>query len=113
MREATLVPAAPAAQWLRRVAAIGDLLVRHERVAGLVLLALLAWTAQFRNFQRLGLYEDDYWFIAQGMDRDLGYLVDRARVLVTWPQGRPLGFFVPDLLSFVGDKLGGLPGIYV
>ena len=32
---------------------------------------------------------------------------------MTWPQGRPLGFFVPDLLSFVGDKLGGLPGIYL
>ena len=27
------------------------------------------------------------------------------------PQGRPLGFFLPDLLSFIGDKLGGLPAI--
>ena len=29
------------------------------------------------------------------------------------PQGRPFGFFLPDLLSFVGDKLGGLAAIYV
>ena len=29
------------------------------------------------------------------------------------PQGRPLGFFLPDLLSFIGDKLGGLADIYL
>src|SRR5436305_461513 len=26
---------------------------------------------------------------------------------------RPLGFFLPDLFSFIGDKLGGLPAIYL
>jgi hypothetical protein len=32
-------------------------------------------------------------------------------VFWTLPQGRPFGFFLPDLLSFVGDKAGGLVGI--
>src|SRR3979411_1032409 len=40
----------------------------------------------------------------------------RARFLIafgTLPQGRALVFFLPDLLSFIGDKLGGLAAIYV
>src|SRR5262249_51996995 len=31
----------------------------------------------------------------------------------TLPQGRPFGFFLPDLLSFIGDKIAGLAAIYV
>ena len=37
----------------------------------------------------------------------------RRRPFTTLPQGRPLGFFLPDLFSFVGDKLGGLTAIYL
>jgi hypothetical protein len=48
------------------------------------------------------------------MGKDPGYLASRFQTaFATLPQGRPLGFFLPDLLSFVGDKLGGLDGIYL
>jgi hypothetical protein len=96
-----------------RASAVGQWLLRHEQHTSLMLLALLAWTAQFGSFARLGLYEDDYLFIARAMDADLAYLADRFRVFTDWPQGRPLGFVLPDLFSFFGDKLGGLPGIYL
>jgi hypothetical protein len=48
------------------------------------------------------------------MGKDPSYLASRLQTALTsLPQGRPLGFFLPDLLSYVGDKLGGLPAIYL
>ncbi|HEV7666698.1 MAG TPA: hypothetical protein VGQ62_24405 [Chloroflexota bacterium] len=80
----------------------------------LALCAALAWLAQFHHFREFGLYEDDYWFISEAMGQDPSYLARRFLTAVTGlPQGRPLGFFLPDLLSFVGDKLGGLSAIYL
>jgi hypothetical protein len=72
------------------------------------------WIAQFHHFRDFGLYEDDYWFISQAMGKDASYLLARLHTAFTvLPQGRPLGFFLPDVLSFIGDKLGGLPAIYL
>jgi hypothetical protein len=74
----------------------------------------LVWLAQFHHFRDFGLYEDDYFFISEAMGKNASYLVARfERAFTALPQGRPFGFFLPDLLSFVGDKLGGLPAIYL
>ena len=85
-----------------------------EGVFALVLSALLVWIAQFQHLRDFGLYEDDYWFISEAMGKGPSYLVSRfVTAFTTLPQGRPFGFFLPDLLSFVGDKLGGLVAIYL
>jgi hypothetical protein len=87
---------------------------RFETPLALLAIASLAWLAQFHHFRDFGLYEDDYWFISQAMGKDWTYLWARfVKVFTTLPQGRPFGFFLPDLLSFIGDKLGGLAGIYL
>jgi hypothetical protein len=87
---------------------------RHEAAIAVALSGLLVWVAQFHHFHELGLYEDDYFFISEAMGKDPSYLVGRFQTAFTvLPQGRPFGFFLPDLLSFIGDKLGGLPGIYL
>jgi hypothetical protein len=83
-----------------------------ETAAVVALLALVSALTQFLHMRRFGLYEDDYFFVAQAMGKDPSYLVDRLAVFARWTQGRPIGFFLPDLLSFVGDKLGGLTAIY-
>jgi hypothetical protein len=89
-------------------------LQRHESAIAVALSAALAWLAQFHHFRDFGLYEDDYWFISQAMGKDASYLLTRFETAFTrLPQGRPLGFFLPDLLSFIGDKLGGLSAIYL
>lgn len=100
-------PAGPSvATWQARIA-------RHEGWVALGLCAALAWLAQFHHYAQFGLYEDDYWFISQAMGKDPSYLLARLQAALRMPQGRPFGFFLPDLLSFVGDKLGGLPAIYL
>jgi hypothetical protein len=87
---------------------------RYEAPAALALCAALVWIAQFHHFRDFGLYEDDYWFVSEAMGKDPSYLASRFQTaFTTLPQGRPFGFFLPDLLSFIGDKLGGLPAIYV
>jgi hypothetical protein len=88
-------------------------LARHEHATALAVSALLVLVAQFHHLKSFGLYEDDYFFIASAMGQDAGYLLERLKVFVTLPQGRPFGFFLPDLLSFIGDKLGGLTAIYL
>jgi hypothetical protein len=87
---------------------------RKGGAIALGLSAALVWLAQFHHFRDFGLYEDDYFFISEAMGKDGAYLASRVHTAFTvFPQGRPFGFFLPDLLSFVGDKLGGLPGIYL
>jgi len=87
---------------------------RYESAIALGLSGALVWLAQFHHFRDFGLYEDDYWFISEAMGKDASYLASRFQTaFTTLPQGRPLGFFLPDLLSFIGDKLGGLAGIYL
>jgi hypothetical protein len=91
----------------------GPSLAKYENALALLGSALLVWVAQFHALASLGLYEDDYFFISSAMGQDASYLLQRLKVFVTLPQGRPFGFFLPDLLSFVGDKLGGLTAIYL
>src|SRR5262252_623134 len=104
--EAIARPRTRALRWTVAIA-------RHEGALALLASALLVWTAQFHRLLDFGLYEDDYFFISSAMGQDPSYLLERLKVFATLPQGRPLGFFLPDLLSFVGDKLGGLIAIYV
>jgi uncharacterized membrane protein YdcZ (DUF606 family) len=86
----------------------------RETPIALALIAALVWLAQFHHFQDFGLYEDDYWFISEAMGKNVDYLARRfVTAFTTLPQGRPFGFFLPDLFSFTGDKLGGLAGIYL
>jgi hypothetical protein len=84
-----------------------------ETLAAVGLLGLVAAATQFLHFRQFGLYEDDYFFIAQAMGQGPDYLAQRLIVFERWTQGRPIGFFLPDLLSWVGDKAGGLTAIYV
>jgi hypothetical protein len=89
-------------------------LLRSESLATCLLIAAVSWIAQFHHLRDFGLYEDDYWFISQAMGKDPSYLVARfEKIFTTLPQGRPFGFFLPDLLSWIGDRLGGLQAIYV
>jgi hypothetical protein len=75
--------------------------------------ALLAWLAQFHRLADFGFYEDDYFHISSAMGQDGAYLLERLRVALTLPQGRPLAFFVSNLMGLLGDKMAGLVGIYL
>jgi hypothetical protein len=79
----------------------------------LAFLALTIWVAHFFYFRYFGLYEDDYAYISEPLGWHLSDLLDYAKVFVDWPQGRPIGFFLPHLLSFIGAQLGGLHAIYI
>lgn len=48
------------------------------------------------------------------MGKGLSYIPEILKAyFVGWPQGRPLGYFLPALFSATGDKLGGLHAIYM
>lgn len=79
----------------------------------LALLSITAWVAHFFYFRDFGLYEDDYVFISDGIDGGRFYLWERLQYFISWPQGRPVGFYLASLFSFIGYNLGGLPALYL
>ena len=79
----------------------------------LAFLALTIWVAHFFYFRYFGLYEDDYAYISEPLGWHLSDLLAYTRVFVDWPQGRPIGFFLPHFLAFIGAQLGGLHVIYI
>ncbi len=92
---------------------MGLSLLRREWLRALVLLGVVAWLAHFFLAGSFGLYEDDYFFIGEPMIGGWPYVVDRLKVFATLPQGRPIGFFLPQLLAFLGNAIGGLAGVYL
>jgi hypothetical protein len=78
----------------------------------LVFLSLTIWVAHFLNFLNFGLYEDDYAVIS-GVWRTPDFLNDMKGAITGWSDGRPLGYLLMGLFSFIGERIGGLHLIYV
>ena len=79
----------------------------------LLFLAGMLWVAHFWYFRSFGLYEDDYSHISPPLGWNLSDLIGSFYVLVYWPLGRPLGWFLNFSLAFLGGQLGGLPVLYI
>lgn len=84
-----------------------------NQVKVVLILSVTAWLAHFFYFRDFGLYEDDYVFISDATNINATYLLEKLQYFILWPQGRPFGFYLPSLFSFLGDKLGGLSAIYL
>ena len=77
-------------------------------------LALTIWVAHFFHFRDFGFYEDDYAYIYPANGRNMSDLLDTlAFVFLKWPQGRPIGFFLPQFFSIISSKLGGVYVVYL
>ena len=78
----------------------------------MALLAVVVYVAHYLNLLHFGLYEDDYYYIGPNSNW-ANVLVELKAAMLTWPQGRPIGFALPPLLAFAGASAGGLPAIYL
>lgn len=77
-------------------------------------LALTIWVSHFYHFRDFGFYEDDYAHVTPAIGWTLTDLFNySANVFATWPQGRPLNFFLPQFFSFIGTQLAGLHVTYL
>jgi hypothetical protein len=86
----------------------------HPAITGCLFLCVMAFVTHFLRFQSFGLYEDDYYFITTPMQWSPQALLEHVRFAWTaWPQGRPIGFSLPQILTFIGLQRGGLPAVYV
>ena len=80
----------------------------------LSILAITVWVAHFFYYRDFGLYEDDYAFISPALGWELSDFLNHAKnVFANWPQGRPIGFTLPQLFSLIGAQLGGIHVIYL
>ena len=85
----------------------------REAVLVALVLAITIWVAHFSLSSHLGLYEDDWMFIGQPMGMSWASVVATAEAdLRGWPQGRPVGYAAVAVLAFLGNRAGGLEGIY-
>ncbi len=71
------------------------------------LLGLIIFTSHFSHIQYLGLYEDDYYYVAETLTYDPPTFWHILRYeLLSWPQGRPLGFTIPQTIVFLTHQIG-------
>jgi hypothetical protein len=80
-----------------------------------VLLLLLNFAAHTSKFQEMGLYEDDYQFLGKAINWSSKEYVSHLKSTFTeeWPQGRPLGFILPQSAAFLVGKSFGLEGLFL
>ncbi|WP_055077384.1 hypothetical protein [Pseudanabaena sp. 'Roaring Creek'] len=83
----------------------------QEPIAVFALLAITAWIAHFCFSSSFGFYEDDYFRINRVMEMNFSelWVALKSEVLTN---GRPLHYTSIIAFSFLGNKLGGLTGIY-
>ena len=78
-------------------------------------LLLLNFVSHFVLFKQMGLYEDDYSFIAKAINWQQSqinqYIV--TTLFNAWPQGRPLGFIIPRLAAYLSPKDAPLVFLYL
>ncbi len=77
---------------------------------------VIIWLAYFFSFRGFGLYEDDYWFVGKPDNltfQGLLNLLGENILNIEGGQGRIIGFTVPQLLTFLSYKVGGLGGVYI
>jgi hypothetical protein len=88
-------------------------LITSKLLKNLLLILVIVWVAYFYYIKSFGFYEDDYAVITTALDLDIKMLLDNfVKFFTRWPQGRPLGYFLPSLFTFIGYHLGKLHGVY-
>lgn len=86
----------------------------RDWIMAILVLVLTIWVAHFSQSFHLGLYEDDWSFIGQPMGWTGQKTLDTVLLyLRQWPQGRPVGYSALTALSFLGNWIGGLEGIFL
>ena len=81
----------------------------------LLLFAIIAYCGYFINMGELGFYEDDYALIGPHLLKNWSEIFDYVKsCFAGFPQGRPLHFVVPTLLTAASKSLtGGIIGLYI
>ena len=78
-----------------------------------LLLFIVNYISHFRYFKKFGFYEDDFFNIVfnfnQNLESIIQFVISRS---TSWIQGHPL-LLLTGVLTYIGDKIGGLSGLYV
>ncbi|MBF0408403.1 MAG: hypothetical protein HQM10_13715 [Candidatus Riflebacteria bacterium] len=78
-----------------------------------LLIAFTGFLAHFFYFCDFGFYEDDYAFISTSLNYPASQLLRKLNAcFFYWPQGRPLGFFLPTFFTVIGSSMGDLKFVY-
>lgn len=78
------------------------------------LLLVCPFATSFARFRSFGLYEDDYDYIGPPLNwswQDLGAYT--REVIAAWPLGRPIAWVVPQTVTMIGVRTGGLEMVHL
>ncbi len=88
-----------------------DKVVQNMRVFALI--SVISYLAHYIGLTAFGLYEDDYAMVVPALGQNLSNFISTLfHFFRGWPTGRPLGFAICHFLSFIGNNVAGLPGMY-
>ncbi|WP_254174100.1 hypothetical protein [Planktothrix pseudagardhii] len=80
------------------------------------ILAIITFIAHFWNYKNLGLYEDDYFLIAQPMSMDITEFGDFMKWHIlnfNVTEGRPLLYLIEFSVGFLGQLIGDFQFLYL
>ncbi len=78
-----------------------------------LLLAVVAFIADYLYFKSFGFYENDYYHITYHLKDTAGDVISFVLIRLTnWFKGRPLAF-LPSVFTFLGMRLGGIQTLYI
>jgi hypothetical protein len=84
-----------------------------KKIWPFILLAVLIWVVRFWHCAGFGLYEDDYNMVSRGMAMSAEELWKAiTTAFQRFEGGKPFHASIVYLLSFVGEKIGGLFALY-
>ena len=88
----------------------------NQLVRNIVILAIITFIAHFWHYQNLGLYEDDYFLIAQPMSmnfHDFGDFFKWHILHYDATEGRPLLYIIEFSVGFLGKLIGNFQSLYL
>jgi hypothetical protein len=78
-----------------------------------LILAVTVFGVHFLRYSEFGLYEDDFWSVANEMGKPVRELWGIALYhFQAWHTGRPLNHLLPTALGRLGYPLGGVQALY-
>ncbi|MDB9450154.1 hypothetical protein [Dolichospermum circinale] len=88
----------------------------NQLFRNILILAIITFIAHFWHYQNLGLYEDDYFLIAQPMSMNLGEFSDFFKWHIfnySSTEGRPLLYIIEFSVGFLGKLIANFQSLYL
>lgn len=92
------------------------MVLQNQLIRNILILAIITFIAHFWHYHNLGLYEDDYFLIAQPMSMNIDEFGDFLKWHIlnySSTEGRPLLYIIEFSVGFLGNLIADFKALYL